>query len=101
MYSVYFYGQMLADTPRLHAYVAALEKSVKRVSVVLDLGCGPGLFALLACKFGARRVYAVERDDVIQIARETATANGYADRIEFFQKLSTEITVPERADIII
>jgi len=101
MYSVYFYGRMLADTPRMHAYVEALKTVVKPGAVVLDLGCGPGLFALLACQLGARRVYAVEPDDVIQIAREAATANKCTDKIEFFQDFSTEITLPEPADIII
>ena len=101
MYSVYFYGQMLGDTPRLRAYVEALKRSVKPGAVVLDLGCGPGFFALLACQLGARRVYAVEPDDVIQVAREAAVANGYAERIEFFQDVSTEITLPEPADIIV
>src|ERR1041385_5716970 len=101
MYSVYFYGQMLADTPRLRAYVEALKRSVKPGAVVLDLGCGPGFFALLACQLGARRVYAVEPDDVIQIAREAATANGCTEKIEFFQNFSTEITIPEPADIIV
>src|SRR5437867_10461320 len=101
MYSIYSYGQMLADTPRLDAYVAALKTTVKPGSVVLDLGCGPGVFALLACKLGARRVYAVEPDAVIQLAREAAVANGLADRIEFIQNFSTQITLPEPADIII
>ena len=101
MYSVYFYGRMLADTPRLRAYVEALKRTVKPGAVVLDLGCGPGFFALLACQLGARRVYAVEPDDVIQIAREAATANGCTEKIEFFQDFSTEITIPEPADIIV
>ncbi|HEX5966129.1 MAG TPA: 50S ribosomal protein L11 methyltransferase [Pyrinomonadaceae bacterium] len=101
MYSVHSYGRMLADTPRMEAYSAALQRAVRPGSVVLDLGCGPGVFALLACKLGARRVYAVEPDDVIQLAREAARANHFEDRIEFFQKLSTEITLPEPADVII
>jgi len=101
MYSLHFYGQMLADAPRMEAYTAALRRAVQPDSVVLDLGCGPGVFALLACKFGARRVYAVEPDTVIGIAREAALANGCADRIEFFESLSTEITLPEPATIII
>jgi protein arginine N-methyltransferase 1 len=100
MYSLYSYGKMLAGT-RLQAYVAALRRAVKPGSVVLDLGCGPGVFALLACQLGARRVYAVEPDNVIQLAREAAQANGFADRIEFFQKMSTEITLPEKADVIV
>ena len=101
MYSLHFYGRMLADTPRMNAYVEALRRSVTPDSVVLDLGSGPGVFALLACKFGARRVYAIEPDNTINIAREAAVANGFADRIEFFQSLSTEVTLPEPATIII
>ena len=101
MYSLHFYGQMLADAPRMDAYAAALRHTVNRDSVVMDLGCGPGVFALLACKLGARRVYAVEPDSVVGLAREAAAANGFADRIEFFEKLSTEITLPEPATIIV
>ena len=101
MYSLHFYGQMLANAPRMEAYAAALRETVNRDSVVMDLGCGPGVFALLACKLGARRVYAVEPDKVIGLAREAAAANGCADRIEFFEKLSTEITLPEPATIIV
>jgi protein arginine N-methyltransferase 1 len=101
MYSLHFYGRMLADAPRMNAYIAALRKAVRPDSVVLDLGCGPGVFALLACKFGARRVYAIEPDNVISVAREAAVANGCADRIEFFESLSTGITLPEPATVII
>jgi protein arginine N-methyltransferase 1 len=101
MYSLHSYGQMLADAPRMDAYLAALRNAVKPDSVVLDLGCGPGVFALMACKFGARRVYAVEPESIISLAREAAVTNGCADRIEFFESLSTEISLPEPASIII
>jgi len=101
MYSLHFYGQMIADAARMDAYAAALRRLVKPDSVVMDLGCGPGVFALLACKLGARRVYAVEPDNVIGLAREAAAANGFAERIVFFEKLSTEITLPEPATIIV
>jgi len=101
MYSLHFYAQMLADAPRTDAYVEALRRAVTPDSVVLDLGSGPGVFALLACKFGARRVYAVEPDSAINIGREAAAANGFAERVEFFQNLSSEITLPEPATVII
>ena len=101
MYSLHFYGEMIANAARVEPYVEALRRVVRPDSVVLDLGCGQGLFALLACRFGARRVYAIEPDNVINIAREAAAANGFADRIEFFQSLSTEVTLPERATVII
>ena len=101
MYSLHFYGQMLADAPRMDAYAAALRRVIRPDSVVMDLGCGPGVVALLACKLGARRVYAVEPNNVIGLAREAAAANGFADRIEFFDKLSTEIALPKPATIIV
>lgn len=101
MYSLHFYGEMMGGTARIEPYVEALRRVVTPDSVVMDLGCGPGLLALLACKFGARRVYAVEPDNVINIAREAAAANGFADRIEFFQSFSHEVTLPEPATIIV
>jgi protein arginine N-methyltransferase 1 len=101
MYSLNFYGQMIADAPRMNAYAAALRHAIRPDSVVMDLGCGPGVFALLACKLGARRVYAVEPNNVVGLAREAAAANGFADRIEFFEKLSTDIVLPEPATIIV
>jgi type I protein arginine methyltransferase len=100
-YSVASYGEMIADRVRMNAYVRALRQAVTPGSVVIDIGTGTGIFAMLACQFGARRVYAVEPDDAIQVAREIAAANGVADRIEFLQDLSTRAVLPERADVII
>jgi type I protein arginine methyltransferase len=100
-YSVSDYGSMIADRVRMKAFSAALERAVGSDSVVLDLGAGTGIFALLACRLGARRVFAVEPDEIIQVARETARTNGYADRIEFIQDVSTRVTLPERATVLI
>jgi type I protein arginine methyltransferase len=99
MYSLHFYGQMIADAQRMEAYAAALRATVRPDSVVMDLGCGAGVFAVLACKLGARRVYAVEPENVIGLAREIVANNDCA--VEFFDKLSIEITPPEPATIII
>ena len=57
--------------------------------------------ALLACRAGAAKVYAVEPGDVIQIAREVAAANGFADRICFIQAMTTDIDLPEPVDGIV
>jgi protein arginine N-methyltransferase 1 len=92
---------MITDGPRMAAYVQALRQAVKPGAVVLDIGAGTGIFALLAGQFGARRVYAIEPNDAIQVGRDLAAANGYADRIEFIQELSTRVILPERADVII
>lgn len=101
MYSINGYGDMIADDVRTDAYVQAIRQAIKPGSVVLDIGTGTGFFALLACRFGARRVYAVEPSDVIDVAREMAAVNLCAGSIEFIQAMSTEITLPEPADVIV
>src|SRR5690349_10496031 len=101
MYSLYSYGTMIGSSPRTEAYTEALRHAVRPGSVVVDLGTGTGIWALLACRFGARKVYAIEHSDVIEVARETAGINGLSDRIEFIQELSTRITLPEPADVLV
>ena len=100
MYSLAGYGAMVADRVRVDAYVQALRKTVREGSVVVEIGTGPGVFAVLACQLGASRVYAIEPTEIIQVAREVAAANGCADRIEFFEDLSNRVTLPLRADVI-
>ena len=101
MYSIADYGAMISDKVRMSAFAHALREAVTPGAVVVDIGTGTGIFALLACRFGAGRVYAIEAADAIQVAREIAAANGCADRIEFIQAMSTQVTLPERADIVI
>jgi protein arginine N-methyltransferase 1 len=101
MYSLNGYGDMITDKVRMDAYVRALQAAVKPGAVVLDIGTGTGIFALLAARMGARRVYAIEPSDAIHVAREIARANGCADSIEFIQGLSTEVEPPERADVMV
>ncbi|MCP4304358.1 MAG: class I SAM-dependent methyltransferase [bacterium] len=101
MYSIRQYGSMYMHGSRMTAYSSALRRVVNPNSVVLDIGAGTGIFALLACQYGARHVYAVEPDDAIALAPDLATANGYADRLTCIQDLSTKVTLPKPADIII
>jgi protein arginine N-methyltransferase 1 len=101
MYSVADYGAMVGDRDRLEAFARALERTVKKGSVVADIGAGSGIFSVLACKLGARRVFALEPGDIFWILKEVIAENGYADRVECIQALSTEVTLPERADVVI
>lgn len=101
MYSVNGFGEMMLDTVRMDAYVRALRNAVQPNSVVLDIGTGTGIFAILAHKFGARRVIAVEPNDAIHVAREIAIANNCASAIEFHQEFSTQLKMSEPADVIL
>jgi type I protein arginine methyltransferase len=101
MYSLDGYGSMIADRVRVEAYAQALRKTVRDGSVVVEIGTGPGIFAVLASQVGAGRVYAIEPDEIIQVAREIAAANNCTDKITFFEDLSTRVTLPIRADVIL
>jgi protein arginine N-methyltransferase 1 len=101
MYGISTYGKMVADPTRIEAYSQALRQAITPNSTVLDLGSGTGVFALLACKFGARRVYAIEPNRAILVAKANAAANGFADRIVFFQELSTRVSLPEKVDVLV
>jgi len=101
MYRVADYGALIADTVRMGAFVTALKRTIKPGAIVIDVGTGTGIFALIACALGARRVYAIEPNDAIDVAREIAAANGYADRIEFHHARSTDVTLPERGEVLI
>ncbi len=92
---------MIADRARLTAYAGALKATVRPGSIVVDIGTGTGILALIACRCGAGRVYALEPSEAIQVAREAARANGFADRIVFLQRRSTEVTLEQKADVIV
>jgi len=89
MYSLRTFAAMIADSGRVNAYAKAISAAVRPGDVVADIGCESGLLSLLACRSGARRVFAIEPDESIQLAREAALANGLGDSIEFFQRESS------------
>jgi ribosomal protein L11 methyltransferase len=61
--------------------VAALEDLVRPGQRWLDLGCGTGILALVACHRGAV-VDAVDHDpEAVRVAQDVVAANGLADRI--------------------
>jgi protein arginine N-methyltransferase 1 len=101
MYSLLGYGAMIQDQVRIAAFTQALRAAVRPGAVVVDIGTGPGIMAVLACQLGASRVFAIEPDAVIQVAREVAASNGCADKIEFFEALSTRVELPVQADVIV
>ena len=100
-YSLDQFAAMFADPVRMAAYQSAIEASVRPGDAVLDLGCGPGIFSLLACKAGARIVYAVDLNGVVEFGRHLAHANGFGDRVHFRQGDSRQLNLPERVQVIV
>jgi protein arginine N-methyltransferase 1 len=93
--------QWLLDRERIDAHAGALEAAVTPGATVVDVGSSLGAFAVLACRCGARRVYAIDPSPMIELAREVAVANGFGDRIEFIRADSRRVTLPERTDVAI
>jgi predicted RNA methylase len=84
-YGLHNYGALIADRGRTHAYADSLKRLVTPGSVVVDIGTGTGIRALLAARLGARKVYAIEVHDEIQLGRAIASENRLDGRVEFIQ----------------
>jgi protein arginine N-methyltransferase 1 len=91
----------LSDATRLGLFARALACYVTPQSIVADLGTGTGILAILACRAGAARVYAIEPTGMAEIARAVVAANGLSDRIHVIKADLAEVTLPERADILV
>lgn len=100
-YQLEVYGAMINDRTRMKAYKRALHQAIHPGCIVVDIGCGPGIFAFLACQFGAGRVYAIEPHDSIYLAHKLAKSNGYDEKIIFIQDISSKVNLPEKVDVII
>ena len=71
------------------------------IVAVLDIGTSFGFFAFMACQLGAKKVYAIEPDDAIDVGMLCNAQSPHAGRIEWIRGLSTKITLPEKVDIVI
>jgi protein arginine N-methyltransferase 1 len=92
---------MLADEVRTSSFLSAITQVVKPGDVVVDIGSGTGVLSLFAARAGASRVYAIESEPVIEVARETAARNGLIDGITFINGSSPDVEIPEPADVLV
>ena len=92
--------EMLSDTQRIEAYHRGIHRNVAPGDVVVDLGTGTGVLALMASKAGAKKIYAVEHSEFIDVAEEIARLNGVTN-IEFVRANSREFTPPEPVDVVL
>ena len=96
-----YHLSMLLDTARMDSYRRAINATILPDDIVLDIGCGTGVLAFMACEAGAKKVYAIEGGPVIDVAKELAEENGFADRIEFLSGWSIDLGIPEPANVLI
>src|SRR3989442_1056074 len=96
-----FYRSLIDDRVRTNAYREALQRTVKPGDVVVDLGSGTGILALLALEAGARRVFAIEKSHAADALRFLVRRLGHADRIEVLHEQSTKVGISEPADVLV
>jgi precorrin-6B methylase 2 len=92
---------MLNDRQRTATYLAAIREVVRPGDVVVDLGTGTGVLAIAAACAAASSVYAIEASKIGKSAQAIFEANGLADKITLVQGWSTQVSLPEKADVLI
>jgi type II protein arginine methyltransferase len=98
--------EMLNDEQRNEAFEKALAKVVAADSLVLDIGSGTGLLAMMAARAGAGKTISCEMvAQLAELAREVVARNGFADKIQIMGKKSTDLVVggdmPQKANLLV
>src|SRR5262245_27795341 len=101
MYTLWHYRRMLDDPVRVDAYARALRAQVRPDDVVLDLGCGVGVFAVLAARLGARMVYGVEPNPAVSLAPEVARENAVDSRVRFLRGLVEDVDLDPAPTLLV
>jgi len=96
-----YYRDLLNDRLRIENFRQAIGTLVRPDSVVIEIGSALGTYSFFAAQAGAKSVYAIEMGDIFYVGRELARINHLSDRINFIHGRSTDIVLPEKADLII
>jgi len=96
-----YHARMLGDHARVEQFERAIAATVRPGAVVADLGCGTGILSLLCCRAGARRVYAMEVGPIGRWTEQIIAANGFSDRVSVLRGVSTELSLPEKVDVVV
>ncbi|WP_310450204.1 50S ribosomal protein L11 methyltransferase [Sulfuritalea sp.] len=92
----------LIDEERTMAFAKAIAATVRPGDVVVDMGTGSGVLAMLAARAGAKKVYAIEIDrSNIATLDAVFRANGLEDRIVLIHGDVCKVDLPEKVDVII
>ena len=92
-----WHWEMLHDEERAELYDRAIRQAVASApeALVLDIGAGSGLLAMMAARAGAREVVACEgQPSVAETAARVVRVAGYDDAVGVVAKMSTRMTVP-------
>lgn len=96
---------MMNDTVRNVAFQTAIQRQVKPGQIVVEIGAGAGLLAMMAARQGATVISCESNPAIARIARDIVARNGLSDRVTIADKGSWElkvgVDVPRPADVLI
>ena len=77
------FGTGSHETTKMASYY--IQKYAPSMNSILDLGCGTGILAIIACICGVTNVYAIDNDELAGAAMEENLAlNNLEGRVKFF-----------------
>ena len=91
----------VADRVRLERFQSAIAMNITAGDCVADLGCGSGILGLLCLRAGAGWAYGIDSTAMIEVARETFSRAGWAERATCIRAHSHRVELPERVDTVI
>jgi protein arginine N-methyltransferase 1 len=98
---IHIQEEMLADSVRMNAYHAAIQRYVTSQDYVVDVGTGTGVLAFFAAANNPRKVYALDHSTkMVKYAKATAEANGIAN-VTFVASSSYKFRPAEPIDVIV
>ena len=94
--------RLISDAYRNRSFYKAIKKNLIQGSNVLDIGSGTGIWAIVAAKLGAKKVVAIEQDQLlIGLIKKLASDNGVADRVDVIYGDSRKAQLDAEFDIVI
>jgi len=99
------YEAMRDDVPRTSKFASAIKRrlAAQPGATVVDIGTGPfALLALIAARAGAKKVYAIEKNEAAAKAAQAFVAKeGFADKVVVIAGDSMKVNLPEQCDFVV
>ena len=94
-----YHKWMLMDDVRMEALEAMVEALVRPGDVVVDVGTGTGILAVLAKRAGAKKVYGIDASPIVRLSRRMVEANDVED-VELIESDMALAVLPGKVDVI-
>lgn len=97
-----YYESALKDYAFVNAVSDAIGLNASKIrdKVVLEIGSGTGVFAMVIARTGARHVYAWEPSALSETSAEVVKRNNLESRITVLNQPLSNIHLPEKVDVL-